>query len=174
MNDILTRAQVNPPFLYGPFAEGFTLPKPDYGALSSNILIYNFISPTGTFPASPAYVDVRDVAKAHVLALSSPPTSSVGRKRILFTSPHGFDFKDIVDLIAEKRPELKERLITAPPPTLSYNKVPIDFDRIQEVLSLGKNEFRTVDETMLEAIDGLVALERQWISQGHEVNIPNT
>jgi hypothetical protein len=31
---------------------------------------------------------VRDVAKAHILALNSRPTAQVGRKRIVFSSPH--------------------------------------------------------------------------------------
>jgi nucleoside-diphosphate-sugar epimerase len=52
-------------------------------------------------------VDVRDVARAHVLALKLPP-SSTPKRFILSTSM--FTLTDVVALLAEKRPELKERL----------------------------------------------------------------
>lgn len=163
---------VNPPFLYGPFAEGFTLPTPNYYALSTNLYIYRLLTPAGTFPTSPAHADVRDVATAHVLALTSPPASSVSRKRILFASPYGFNFKAVVDLIREKRPELKDRLIKASAPEFPVDKLPIDFGRIEQVLGFGKDDFSAVEDTMLSAVDGLLTIERQWASQGHEVSIP--
>ncbi|RDB17383.1 hypothetical protein Hypma_001851 [Hypsizygus marmoreus] len=97
---------VNPPYLYGPFTPGFTLPTPNYYTLFINLYIYRFLTRAGKFPF-PGHADVRHAAKAHVLALTSPLSSAVGRKHILFASPHGFDFEAIVDLVAEKRPELR-------------------------------------------------------------------
>ncbi|KAF8055425.1 hypothetical protein FPV67DRAFT_830766 [Lyophyllum atratum] len=75
---------INPPFLYGPFAQNFTQPNPNYYALSTNLYIYRFLKPSSNFPMFLAYADIRDVAEAHVRALTSPPSSSVGRKRIIF------------------------------------------------------------------------------------------
>jgi nucleoside-diphosphate-sugar epimerase len=165
---------VNPPFFYGPFAETFNAPPtPNYSALSTDLYIYRLLNPIGVFPASPGYVDIRDVAKAHVLALTSPPTSAVGRKRIPFASPHGFDFGAVVSLIAEKRPELKARLIKATAPTLPYDRTPVDFDRIHQVLGIDKDEFRAIEDTMLDAVDSLLALERAWVAAGAEISIPN-
>lgn len=39
-----------PPFLYGPFAPGFSIPTPDYMALSTALRIYQFLTPTCKFP----------------------------------------------------------------------------------------------------------------------------
>ncbi len=54
----------------------------------------------------PFYVDVRDVAVAHVRALSVPPGEY---KRYLISAGH-FTFKEAVDYIADAHPELRSRL----------------------------------------------------------------
>ncbi|KAF9458262.1 hypothetical protein BDZ94DRAFT_1271033 [Collybia nuda] len=165
---------LNPPFLYGPLASGFNAPPtPNYAALSTDLYIYRLLNPTGIFPLSPRYADVRDVAKAHVLALRSPPASSVNRKRILFASPHEFDFGATVAFIAEKRPELKDRLIKTTPPILPSNNTPLDFERIKQVLGMGKGDFTAFESTILDAVDSIVALEKSWVATGAEISIPN-
>lgn len=170
----LTPHAVNPPFLYGPFADSFNAPPtPNYSALSTNLYIHRLLNPTGVFPRSPGHADVRDAAKAHVLALTSPPTSAVERKRILFASPHGFDYGAVVALIAEKRPDLKSRLIGATPPALAYNRIPIDFSRIHQVLGMDKSEFKEIQDTMLSAVASLLVLEQAWVAAGAEISIPN-
>ncbi|RDB17384.1 hypothetical protein Hypma_001850 [Hypsizygus marmoreus] len=162
---------LNPPFFYGPFVEGFNLPRPNY-ALSTNMFLYSLLSPSGQYPPSPGHIDVRDAAKAHVLALSSPPTATVGRKRIIIASPREFGFKATVDLIAEKRPELKERLIKAPAPAQPFKRVPVNFGRVEEVLGFRQDEFRTIEETILGTIDSLLSFEKEWVKQGLEVSVP--
>ncbi|KAG6885538.1 hypothetical protein C0993_000323 [Termitomyces sp. T159_Od127] len=163
---------LNPPYLYGPLAETLTVPVGNYDALSTDLYIYRFLSPDGGFMSSAGHADVRDIAHAHVLALTSPPTSSVGRKRILIASPHGFDPKAILDLIAESRPELKERLTKRTPPSYSQDRTPIDFKRVEEVLGMSKDDFHAVEDTTLDTIDSLLAFEKKWVAQGHEINIP--
>ncbi|KAG6832867.1 hypothetical protein H0H87_012800 [Tephrocybe sp. NHM501043] len=163
---------LNPPYLYGPLAETFTIPTGNYTALSTDLYIYRFLNPEGGFMSSPAHADVRDVAHAHILALTSPPSSEVGRKRILIASPHGFDIKATLELIADSRPELKARLTKKMPPEYPYDRIPFDFKRIEEVLGMSKDDFRTVEETMIETVDSLMALEKQWIAQGQEIRIP--
>ncbi|KAG6832863.1 hypothetical protein H0H87_012795 [Tephrocybe sp. NHM501043] len=163
----------NPPYIYGPLAETFTIPTGNYTALSTDIYIYRFLSPDGGVTMSAlAHADVRDIARAHILALSAPPTSTVGRKRILIASPHGFDPKATLELIADRRPELKARLAKKISYDFPFDRVPIDFKRIEEVLGMTKDDFRTLDETMLDTVDSLVALEKQWVAQGHEISIP--
>jgi nucleoside-diphosphate-sugar epimerase len=39
-----------PPIFYGPFAPGFSIPTPDYPALSTTKYIYRLLTPAGTFP----------------------------------------------------------------------------------------------------------------------------
>ncbi|KAH9039297.1 hypothetical protein EDB85DRAFT_1887481 [Lactarius pseudohatsudake] len=52
-------------------------------------------------------VDVRDVARAHVLALKLPPSET--QKRFAL-STNAFTWKEAIELLAKKRPELKGRL----------------------------------------------------------------
>ncbi|KAG5638422.1 hypothetical protein H0H81_012753 [Sphagnurus paluster] len=169
----LTGSTVNPPFLYGPFPEGFKQPTPDYFALSTNIQIYRFLKPSGPYPPCPSYTDIRDCAKAHILALNSPPTAVVGRKRLVISSPHAYDFKGVLELIAEKRPELKDRLNKEAPPTFTFDRLLVDFKRIEEVVGIKKEDFRPSDETFLDAVDSLIAVEKQWAALGHKVDIPD-
>ncbi|KAH7913247.1 hypothetical protein BJ138DRAFT_1099614 [Hygrophoropsis aurantiaca] len=101
---------VLPPFLYGPFAPGFKIPAPDFVALSTDLYIYQMLDPNGKFPSYAAYMDVRDTAKVHVAALTSPPDSVIGHKRLLLSSVHELSYEAALKLIADKRPELKDRL----------------------------------------------------------------
>ena len=39
-----------PPILFGPFAPGFSVPTPDYSALSTSLHIYRLLTPEGIFP----------------------------------------------------------------------------------------------------------------------------
>ncbi|KAJ3876431.1 hypothetical protein F5051DRAFT_411508 [Lentinula edodes] len=163
---------INPPLLYGPLAEGFSLPNPDYSALSTNLIIYKFLAPEGTFPAYPLYLDVRDAAKAHLLALDSAPTSQVGRKRIIISSPHEVVFADIISTINAKRPELKDRLIKTPPREFPYKRLDVDLKRLEEVLKMRVEDFTPLDDTFLDTIDSLLTLEKQWTAAGFDVKIP--
>jgi nucleoside-diphosphate-sugar epimerase len=163
---------VNPPFLYGPFAPGFSIPDLNYGALSTNAYIYRLLDPAGSYPGSPYYSDVRDVARAHVAALTSPPESSVGRKRILIASPYDFNFQGIVELIAANRPELKNRLVTAKPPVFPSYKLPVDLKRVEDVLGIKLDSYKKWEDTILDAVDSLVELEKDWKAKGYDVVIP--
>lgn len=74
--------------MYGPLAQGFSAPEPNYEGLSTDLNIYRLLTPDGVFPTFASYIDVRDVARAHVAALTAKPESVVGRKRIVMSSPH--------------------------------------------------------------------------------------
>src|ERR1700761_8625427 len=116
---------VNPTYFYGPFTPLF---------------------PVRVFPAETRYVDVRDAAQAHVRALSAPPTAAVGRKRIVFSAPTGWPFQRTLDFIAEQRPALKARLITAAPKALPADVLPMDFGRVEEVLGMKIADFHTTEQ----------------------------
>lgn len=160
---------MNPSFLYGPFADEFLLPPANSG-ISTNDHIQNLLSPNGTFPSSASYTDVRDAAKVVVRALESPPTSVVGRKRIVLSSPYGLDFRKAIDLIREKRPELRERLVGVEGvPVYARDRAPIDFGRVEEVVGMKREEFVPLEETILEAVDAVVGVEKAWEALGYEV-----
>jgi nucleoside-diphosphate-sugar epimerase len=69
---------MNTTLCYGPFTPHFSLPTPDIGAISTNLFVYNLLFLDDTFPSLTPYIDVRDVARAHLRALHSPLTSQVG------------------------------------------------------------------------------------------------
>ncbi|KAJ7822628.1 hypothetical protein B0H14DRAFT_2828230 [Mycena olivaceomarginata] len=165
---------LNPTFFYGPFTQNFPLPAPDFGAISTNLLIYNLLFADGAFPFNTWYIDVRDVARAHIRALSSPPTAEVGRKRIVFSSPHGWPHQKTLDLIAEQRPALKARLITASPTAQegTPDVLPMDFKRVEELLGMKDEGFHSIEATMLDTVDALMEVEMRWRSAGHSIVTP--
>ncbi|TFK37177.1 hypothetical protein BDQ12DRAFT_699174 [Crucibulum laeve] len=158
---------IDPTFCYGPFTPQYPVPAGDFNSFSTALNIYQFIQPNGTFPFSPVYNDVRDVAKAHVLALKSPPTSVIGRKRVIFAAPHGFVFKDALELIERKRPELKQRLIKTDLVTFDFDRFNVDFERIEKVAGLKKEDFYSFEETLLDTIDSLLKVEEGWKKGGY-------
>ncbi|KAF9078039.1 hypothetical protein BDP27DRAFT_1356763 [Rhodocollybia butyracea] len=163
---------LNPHIFYGPFAEGFSLPTPDYYALSTNLYYYRLTVPNGVYPMSSFYIDVRDIAKAHILALNAPSASIVGRKRIIIASPHEVDYNEVIDLIKTKRPELADRLIKTPPPVYSGKKLPYNSKRVEEVLGMKESDFASLESTILETIDSVLAFEKQWMDAGFKIDIP--
>ncbi|KAK0203508.1 hypothetical protein DFS33DRAFT_1332036 [Desarmillaria ectypa] len=166
---------IGPPFNFGPFAPGFEylVPEPDLGALSTNESIYALLRPGNTeFPIAPGAIDVRDAAKAHVLALQSRPSAEVGRKRFAIVSPHNSSYKDALAIIAKERPELTGRLtdITLAPEWPSYT-LPVEWQKIEDVLGLKADSFIPWDKTILDAVDSLVRLEGMWKEKGFKLPV---
>lgn len=153
---------VNPPYFYGPFAPGYRNEDASLTGLSTNKLIYNLLRPDGPLPPSNSFIDVRDVARAVINALNSPPTSQVGRKRILM-SGEWFSAKDAVDYIAQQRPQLEDRLTKLANDAPPAQKSPINNSRAKEVLGLEVTGWK---ETVLAAVDDLLRLEATWKTKG--------
>ncbi|KAH7913248.1 hypothetical protein BJ138DRAFT_1099615 [Hygrophoropsis aurantiaca] len=146
---------VLPPFLYGPFAPGFQIPAPDFVALSTDPM------------------DVRDTAKVHVAALTAPPGSVIGHKRLLLSSVHELSYEAALKLIADKRPELKDRLVsTSKLPTYPVLKLDVDLERVTQVTGVDSSTFHSWEETILDTVDSLIALEKDWKNKGYKVDIP--
>ncbi|ESK92027.1 nad dependent epimerase [Moniliophthora roreri MCA 2997] len=162
---------ISPPAVYGPWARGLVLPTPNFSAMTP--VFWNLIKPDGAFTLFPVYADVRDVAKAHLRAITHPvPTSRVGRKRLVFVSPEAFDWASAVEILRTKRPALKERLIKATPSVQLLSPPPVDFKRIEDVLGIKAGDLYTFEQSLLDAIDNYVELEQEWIKKGYEVNPP--
>lgn len=119
--------------------------------------------PGSKLPATQAHpvpltVDVRDVAKAHILALRAPPTSEVGQKRIAVVGPT-FSWKDAVEHLVVARPELKGRL----PDTSEAQRMTVastDTSRSRDVLGL--DPYIDWKKTVEDTVDSLLALEKVW------------
>ncbi|KAI0336188.1 NAD-P-binding protein [Cubamyces sp. BRFM 1775] len=157
---------INPPFFIGPFAPSFRFTDALVSQMSTNALAYTLLNPAGKpfFPLM-LTIDVRDVARSTVHALTSPPTSEVGRKRLLFL-PQVASWKDAAEYIAEKRPELKDRVSVAvrTNPVPAPPKGPVDNTRAIEVLKLGSlSDWHT---TFLDAVDSIIEVEKNFAKQG--------
>jgi len=147
------------------------MPEPNYPSLTTNLAIYELIKPDGQWPIGPRYIDLRDVAKAHVLALKAPLSSEsdLGRKRLIIAALDDFEYKAFLDLVKTKRPELNHRLTKTEPPVVSPKNIPFDVDRVEKVLGLKREDYTRFEDTMLDTVDGLLALEKEWIANGHAV-----
>lgn len=123
--------------------------------LSSNKL------PALQLETPPQMIDVRDVAKAHILALTSPLTSAspgIGRKRILVGGPNWF-WKDAVELLSETRPQYREKLSDASD-AVRTDVATIDNSRAKEVLGL--TEFVDWKDTVQDTADALMEVLKTW------------
>ncbi|KAJ7064656.1 hypothetical protein C8F01DRAFT_771280 [Mycena amicta] len=173
--DVIT---INPTFLSGPFTEAYkttvlfpTLSSSSAGeefpfsALGTTLVTYNYLFPDGNKPYNTFYTDVRDVAAAHVSAVSSC-AASAKRKRVLFSSPHAAPLDWTLALIAKKRPALAGRLMSAPSPakdtTAMPDKCPVDFTRIEVALGMRLDEFTSAEKTILDTVDALIEFEEMW------------
>ncbi|KAF5321158.1 hypothetical protein D9619_001331 [Psilocybe cf. subviscida] len=158
---------INPPFIYGPFATPSLPIAPGYfHGLSSNILVYNFVAPKGSYPPNPGNVDIRDVARAHTGALRTP-ASVTGRKRVILSSPHKFVYKDVIELLKRERPQLADRIIQTPPPEQTYYNFVVDRKRIEEVTGLRDEDFVPFEQMFLEGIDSCLQVEAGWKACGY-------
>jgi nucleoside-diphosphate-sugar epimerase len=133
--------------------------------IGANYLLYQLLlgEKGGPFPlqAAPYYCDVRDVAEAHVRVLEVPPApKDVQSKRFLMCSGQ-FLHQDVVRLLQEKRPALKDRLpalekaLPAPGPFSTT-----DTSRIVQILKM-QEPIAPWETTVLETLDALTKAEKE-------------
>ncbi|KAF5357375.1 hypothetical protein D9758_005866 [Tetrapyrgos nigripes] len=163
-------AVILPPLIVGPYEREFFDVQIDNQSIS-NKFMYSFLFPDANYPPHILWTDVRDLAKAHVNALNAPPTSSIGRKRILFANPHEVDNKDVLEILAAKRPQLKDRLNKGEPPVAPLKKLPLDWKRVEEVAGLKPADLRTVEQTLLELVDDYLVSEDKWKAEGLDTSL---
>jgi nucleoside-diphosphate-sugar epimerase len=100
---------------------------------------------------------VRDVARAHVLALKAPPSDEP--KRFILSSST-FTWKEAIEVIAEARPELKGRL-----PVITGNEPPVPpfatFDTSATESILGFKNYVKWEDTVLDTVDDLLRVEKE-------------
>lgn len=117
----------------------------------------NKVKISGVQNLPPTTVDVRDVARAHILALRAPHSKDVGRKR-LFIAGEPITWKAAVEHLLVVRPQLKERL-----PDVSEAAVTpivkIDSSKAKELLGL---EFTAWQKTVEDTIDSILIVESDW------------
>ncbi len=156
--------KVNPPFIYGPVNPQFPPAMPDN--LGVNRMVYSLISGESGRPLPiqlpPFYCDVRDVARAHVKALTLDPLETPEKKRFIVSGGH-FTWKEAVEYLEKNRPDLKSRL---PPVTGSSSGLPgklssIDLTRARDVLKI--EEYIPWESTIDDTISSLLTAEKKWV-----------
>lgn len=105
------------------------------------------LPPSGTF----LYVDVRDVALAHVKAIEVP---EAGNQRFFITNGY-FTNKDIVDSIRESHPQLDSKL---PPKDAARDLPPgiYGFDNQKSINVLGL-QYQPFKKTVGDTVESLLA-----------------
>ena len=107
-------------------------------------------------------IDVRDVAKAHILALKAPPSSKVGQKRLLITGP-SLTWVDSVIHLRKVMPELSDRLPRVAEGAESKEPLvapTVDTTRAKAVL--GIEEFIDWRKTAEDTTRCLLDIEKRW------------
>ena len=155
---------IHPSYVYGPLGSGQVYNSP---ATGTNRYVYGLISGASGRPVSeynpatgfaPMSVDVRDVARAHVLALKVPPSADEPKRFIV--SSNRFTWKEAAEFVAQARPELKGRLpvITGKePPAPPFAR----FDTSATENILGLRNYVKWQDTVLDTIDDLLRVEKE-------------
>ncbi|KAK0717553.1 hypothetical protein B0T26DRAFT_802653 [Lasiosphaeria miniovina] len=122
---------------------------------STNV-IYSFFNGTHeTIPATsfPSFVDVRDLADAHVKALTTPAAAN----RRLLVNGKPMTYTSLVHALAEAIPELEGRLPADSGEDAKVTPARIEAEADNELLGL---KFRTVEETMADTARRILELEK--------------
>ena len=154
---------IHPSYIYGPLGSGQVYNTPASG---TNRYIYGLIDGApdrpvpGYDPAirgAPVNVDVRDVARAHVLALKVPPSDEP--KRFIISSSR-FTWKEAIEFLGQARPELKGRLpvITGKEPAVPPFAT-MDTSATEAILGL--KDYVKWQDTVLDTIDDLLRVEKE-------------
>ncbi|KAJ5739275.1 hypothetical protein N7533_012059 [Penicillium manginii] len=146
-------ATINPPLVLGPVVHYLNSLE---AINTSNQRVRNIIqgqmkeqiAPSGTY----LWVDVRDVALAHVRAIE---VEKAGGQRFFVTAGY-FSNKDIVENIRQSHPKLESNLPPSDSPSdLPENIYKIDNTRSQEVLGL---KYRPLKETISDTVESLLTV----------------
>ncbi|KAF8955420.1 hypothetical protein BDZ97DRAFT_1926833 [Flammula alnicola] len=147
-----------PGYVHGPYARTFPLPS-SVTTLGTNETLYQVIC-SGAVPPAPNWlVDVRDVAKGHVLALEA--SNLPADKRRFIINPGTYTWKEAAEHLKKARPAVKDRIIPlediGPLPAPPSNLVNT---RAQEYLGL--REYTSPEKMFEDAVDDLLTLETIW------------
>lgn len=152
-----------PPFLYGPLAPGFEVAKGDINSLSTDGFVLSLLHGAGgrDMPQliNSQFIDVREAALIHVLALKAKPESEVGRKRLII-SGGSFNWPEVVEYLATARPQIASRLPNPATGNRQARDVTLDTSRTKEVL--GFDNYRDWKTTITDTVDSLLKMLSTW------------
>jgi nucleoside-diphosphate-sugar epimerase len=148
---------------WGPYVPNLSLTS-SLSSLGTN----GFLRPlldreTGQYPTSPLVaIDVRDVARAHVLALAASPLPD-GRHKRLILPYHHLQWKEVAEIIKKKYPEASGRLPTKEASKEGSVMAPVDTSLTDEVI--GSGGYIPVEETILATFEAIMDWEKRFKSK---------
>ncbi|WYZ42094.1 hypothetical protein EsH8_V_000989 [Colletotrichum jinshuiense] len=152
---------INPPMVYGPLYDPSVYKTPQELNQSNFNLWRNFLEPslTSASPVPPTglhlYVDVRDVARAHVLSLFNP---EAGGKRFVLGNG-GVSNQRIANLFREELPKLADSIPKGDPEKsdLPKGSFEVDTSLVQKVLGL---KFTKTEDTFKQVAAQLAKIAK--------------
>ncbi|KAF5355516.1 hypothetical protein D9758_006374 [Tetrapyrgos nigripes] len=146
-----------PPAIYGPMVSNY--PVTSRSSLGTNDWVYYLVA-EGTYPSAPAgdIIDVRDAARAHIVALSVGPIP--GKNKRFIVAREKCYWKEVAELIKKERPELAHRLPKEDLEPPVQTTAPLDLTFTEQGLGFTEYHYRR-EETLLAALDCGLALGRK-------------
>ncbi|KAL4935564.1 hypothetical protein BDV06DRAFT_206733 [Aspergillus oleicola] len=150
-------ATIMPPMIYGPNINATS----DLAKLNTSSMdIYRLMSPqsksSNPVPENMfwSFVDVRDVAEAHLRAYQ---VAESGGERF-FICKGNFTYQQFVDVLRANLPEIKDRVPVGVPETgeVPSDVYTVDTSKSQKILGL---KYRPMEETIVDAARSLLKLE---------------
>ncbi|KAJ3768302.1 hypothetical protein FB446DRAFT_707109 [Lentinula raphanica] len=144
-----------PPAIFGPILGPLSS---SLSCLSTNIFLKNLFAPE--YPPNPIghMIDARDAARAHVLALTTPPVP--GRDKRFIIANGSFLWEDVVAMLRSKKPELSSRLPRETSVPGPQTCAPLDTTFAKEVL--GMKEYISQEASFLATVDVVLEWEKKF------------
>lgn len=175
----LTCSSVDPTYIFGPFVPNYKYivnhPK-FYGLESSNYFVHFLLRPENkVFVVYPGWMDVRDIADAHINAVHNKAIDELVPKdrRFILGAPEDHDWEKVIPQIIEARPHLADRLC-------SPEKAPVfpmqvtDLTRTEKYLGIKAGSYTSFRKSIVDTIDSILDIEAYWKEQGIEdLSLPN-
>ncbi|KAF8996111.1 hypothetical protein BDQ17DRAFT_1364737 [Cyathus striatus] len=155
-------ATILPGFVFGPYVPYFPYPSTAGPGLGTNSFPHAVINGAYPFPPGqpPYFVDVRDVAKAHVLAIDLP-RSEPEEKRFIVNWGN-YTWKQAAEYLRKAHPSLTNVVDPTAYVELPGTLSTLDTSRSRKVLGL---EYISPEKTLDDFVDNIKEVEKGWATE---------
>ncbi|KIK68744.1 hypothetical protein GYMLUDRAFT_36240 [Collybiopsis luxurians FD-317 M1] len=170
---------IDPTYIFGPFVPNYKYivnhPKL-YGLESSNYFVHFLLRPENKiFVVYPGWMDVRDIADAHINAVHNKAIDELQPKdrRFILGAPEEHNWRKVIPHIKEARPALADRLCS-PENAPIFPMQMTELDRTEKYLGIKKGSYTSFRDSIVDAVDSILDIEAYWKEQGiKDLSLPN-